>query len=67
VPEDALSAVCLHPTSLRQPRADVLTGEPPPPPPLRCSEARLMGDCGPEGKYWDALVHEHPHTDRHSG
>jgi hypothetical protein len=54
VPDDALSAVCLHPTSLRQPRAAVLTGETPPPQPLRCSEARLMGDCGPEGNYLES-------------
>jgi hypothetical protein len=53
VPDDALSAVCLHPTSLRQPKADVLTGETPPPQPLPCSEARLIGDCGAEGKHWE--------------
>jgi len=54
VPDDALSAVCLHPTSLRQPQADVRTGETPPPQPFPCSQARLMGDCGPEGKYLES-------------
>jgi hypothetical protein len=53
VPADALSAVCLHPTSLRQLKVDVLTGNTPPQQPVQCSEARLMGDCGPEGKYWE--------------
>lgn len=59
VPGDALSAVCRHPTSLWQPKPDVVTGDTPPAQPLPCREARQQGgsggagDCGPEGKHWE--------------
>jgi hypothetical protein len=48
--------ICLHPTSLYQRPASVVTGEAPPVRQLPCESARSglhENSCGPEGRYWE--------------
>jgi hypothetical protein len=47
--------LCTHPTSLYQPRLNLLTGEPVATYPLPCKETRADPDrCGEDGRHWVA-------------
>jgi hypothetical protein len=45
---------CTHPCSKFVPPPDYVTGKTVKPRQLTCYQARNFGDCGPQGRYWEA-------------
>jgi hypothetical protein len=46
--------LCTHPRSKFVPPPDYVTGKPVKQRQLSCYESRNLGDCGPQGRYWEA-------------